>query len=386
MKMMKFSAKYLKIAALASLAVVLTGCGRKDVNVNDYLTLECTGYDTLGTAVCTLDIEKMIDENLEAFDLDEDSSDKAYESVLSRLTENLTGTADNLTDLSNGDKVTFEWDDVDVEELEEIFPVKLTVSDTELTVEGLEEPELFDPFEYVTVIYEGIAPDGYVSIDVDSNIPVSGIRFTADVANGLSNGDTIKITAQTSYDDINDYCVQYGMKAAMDEKEYTVEGLSSYAMALSEIPQESMDKLDTHAQDTLNAYVAKNWADTETFESMELVGNYFLFPKDSSISTYTKNYVYFIYEITAKNPDTEESFTYYWYAYYTDVMILDDGTCSFDLGTITVPSGSMFFGSVSGEAFAKGDYYYTGFEDIDSLFNKHVTAKIDSYDYESTVE
>lgn len=386
MKKMNFAKNLLKIAAVASLSVVLTGCGRSDVNVNDYVTLEYEGYDSLGTAVCTIDFEKMIDENLKAFDLDEDSSDKAYNSVLKRLTENFSGELDKTTELSNGDKITFEWDKVDIEELEEIFPVKLTVSDKSITVDGLEEPEKFDPFEFVTVTYEGIAPGGSVRINVESGLPVSGINFTADKSNGLSNGDKIKITASSYYDELEDLCIQYGMYPVNTEKEYTVEGLSSYASKLADIPQESMDKLDAHAQDSFNAYVAQDWDDPSGMLGIKLIGNYFLAPKDPSIITYTKNYVYFIYEITAKDPETEEEFTYYYYSSYTDVMILDDGTCSFDLGTLNTPSGSAFFGSVSGEGFIRGEYFYKGYEDLDTLFNKHVTANIDSYSYESTVE
>lgn len=71
--------------------------------------------------------------------------------------------------------------------------------------------------------------------------------------------------------------------------------------------------------------------------------------------------------------------------------MLEDGTCSFDLGSITVPDGSAFFGTVSGEAFLVTahdgkSYYYLGYDNLDSLFNKHVTAKIDRYNYETTVK
>lgn len=377
----------LKIAAVSSFALLLAGCGRKDINVSDYISLECTGYDTVGTAAYTLDIEKMIEENPEAFDLEDGTKDRAYDSVYNRLSEALTGELDKTDNLSNGDTVTFEWDDIDIEELEEIFPVTLIVSDKTLTVKGLEEAEMFDPFEYVTVTYDGIAPNGRANIAVDyDNIPVTELSFDSDTSSGLSNGDKITVTVSSYYDDINTYCLEYGMLPTNLEMEYTVDGLSKYASELSEIPQDVMDKLDEHALDSFNAYVAKKWADSESLEGIKLIGNYLLTPKDPSIYTSNQNIIYFIYEVTAKNPESEDSFTYYYYTYYTDIMILDDGTCSFDLGTMTVPSGSMFFGSVSGEAFAKGDYFYTGYEDLDSLFNKQVTAKIDSYNYESTVE
>lgn len=373
-----------KIVAAASLAVILSGCGRKEVNVSDYVSLECSGYDTVGTAAYTIDIEKMIVDNQKAFDLSDGTDDRAYDSVYNRLSEALTGDLDKTDKLSNGDEIKFTWDDVDTEELEDIFPVTLTVSDVTLTVKGLEEAKKFDPFEYVQVTFDGIAPDGRMNYNVENSIPVSGLTFKADKTNGLSNGYVITITAETYYNDnINEVCLEYGMLPSATEKQYTVEGLSSYALSLDDIPEDALKKLDEHAQDTLEAHVAAKWSDSETFNGMELLGNYFLTPKDT-ISAYNKNYIYFIYRVDAKNVDTEEPFSYYYYSYYTDIMILDDGTCSFDLGTLVKPEGSMFFGSVSGEAFAKGDYYYTGYEDLDSLFNKQITSKIDSYKYQAS--
>ncbi|MBQ7782706.1 MAG: hypothetical protein IJ368_01925 [Oscillospiraceae bacterium] len=78
---------------------------------------------------------------------------------------------------------------------------------------------------------------------------------------------------------------------------------------------------------------------------------------------------------------------YYYYTYYTDIMLLEDGTCSFDLGTATVPKGSVFFGIESGEVYwATDSIYFVGYGDIDSLFNKHITSMIGEYRYESTVK
>lgn len=68
-------------------------------------------------------------------------------------------------------------------------------------------------------------------------------------------------------------------------------------------------------------------------------------------------------------------------------MLLEDGTCSFDLSTATVPKGSVFFGVASGEIYWAADkIYFTGYGDLDSLFNKQVTSKIGEYKYESTVK
>lgn len=51
-----------------------------------------------------------------------------------------------------------------------------------------------------------------------------------------------------------------------------------------------------------------------------------------------------------------------------------------------MPLGSGMFGIVSGEAFQKGNRWYEGYEEIDSLFNNCITTNIEKYEYESTVE
>ncbi len=253
-------------------------------------------------------------------------------------------------------------------------------------VSGLEQAEEFNPFDYITVTYEGFAPYGKLNISKNGENPVYGISYRADKADGLSNGDKVVVRAEAG-SDITEYCFGKGYAPSETEREFTVSGLASYATKLNLIPAEAMTKMDTHAQDVFKANVAKNWNDSgESLKDIKLIGNYFLIPKDSSISTNTYNYVYFIYKITAENSEKDSAFDYYYYSYYTNIILLDDGTCSFDLNDITVPEGSSFFGLVSGEAFSTGEYYYKGYEDLDSLFNKHITAKIDKYQYESTVE
>lgn len=246
---------------------------------------------------------------------------------------------------------------------------------------------MFDPFENVKVTFEGIAPYGSVSIS-EGKSDVSNLEYIADVWDGLSNGDKITVTVESpNDDDILDYCMGYGKIPSATEKEYTVEGLAGYVMSLDEIPQDVLDKMDAQAKDMFNAYVAQDWTDAESLKSVKLIGNYFVYPKDSSMNVYTNNYLYFIYKITAKNADDDgKEFSYYYYSYYTDIMTLEDGTCSFDLSDVHVPEGSSFFGTTSGEAFSTGNYYYKGYKELDSLFNKQITSKIGEYSYESTVE
>lgn len=383
MRTAKIKTFFIKAAMTVPIALCLSGCGAKTIDLNEYLTIECNGIDTAGKAKFSVDVEQLVEDNAEALGLDGASFGSlltVYDDFYSRL----DGELDKTSELSNGEKITFKWDDIDTKKFKEKYSVKLNFSDVPYEVNGLEEAKEFDPFEYITVTCEGFAPYGKLNIAKNGENPVHGISYRSDKSDGLSNGDKVIITAEAG-SDFREYCLDKGYIPASSEFEYTVSGLASYAAKLDIIPTDSMVKMDNHAQDVFNANVAQNWNDSESLKGIKLIGNYFLTPKDASISTNTYNYVYFIYKITAENMETGSAFDYYYYSYYTNIILLDDGTCSFDLNSLTVPEGSSFFGVVSGEAFSTGSHYYKGYEDLDSLFNKHVTAKIDKYQYESTV-
>ena len=392
MKNKGFAGNLLKFAAAASLALALTGCGSKTVNISDYVTVEYEGYDTVGKAVYTVDFDTMIEENLKAFDLDEDSSKKAVEKVKSRLAEDIKGELDKTSNLSNGDEITFEWDDIDVEDIEEDFSVKITFEDKVFVVENLEEPEKFDPFEYITVTYSGIAPNGEVKISSNS-LPVSEIYFEADKTSGLKNGDVVKVTVKSYYDDMNQLGIAYGMIPSVTEKEYTVEGLSSYALSFSEIPEDMQAKMKQQAEDTFRAGAA-GWAEGSTLKGMECIGAYFLSVKDG-FSARPTNEVYLVYKMTAsitgvlKEDENKTEATadevYYTFYKFSNVMILSDGVCSVDLSAGEQASNRIE--STRGYySWGFNTYRFNGYHDLDTMFNDCVTKNIEKYNYESTVE
>lgn len=383
---MNLKRNFMKMAAVLPLAAVLVGCGRTTINANDYLDISVDGYDTVGTASYSIDYDKMIKDNMEAFGLDKNSEMEAI-GVEMLMEEHLDGKLDKKSELKNGDKVTFKWNDSAADAIEQKYKVKFKLSDENIDVKDLDEPEKFDPFNFLTVSYEGFAPNGTIKLNADK-LPVSGVSFSADPADSLSNGDTVKITFGGS--DCEQECFDQGYIPETLEKEITVEGLASYIQTIDEVPEDAYKKMDEHAQDVLKAHVADKWVDKDSFKGMELIGNYILTPKDPSIYTSSQNILYFIYKVTAGDPsvegDDKKDFDYYYYSSYDNIVLLEDGTCSFDLGSMKKPEGSAFFSTASGEAFIKGKLCYLGYEDLDSMFNNLITANIDAYKYESTVK
>lgn len=372
------------IAAVAIVAIIaiiiilaVSSSAKKTIPLNDYLTIEINGYDTVGNAYYKLDTNQIFEDYADALDV-KDEFDEVRKMVY--FEEYVSGKLDKTTELKNGDTVTFTWK-VDEETLKEALGCKVKYSEVKEKVSTLEELAQYDPFEDLVVTFDGISPNGTVKID-SSNVKYYYINFEADRYQGLKNGDKIKISVQNP-DNLKRISVMDGIMVSKLEQEYTVEGLNAYVTQLSEIPQESLDKMKSQSEDALKSYVAQNWGEAESLKGMTFLGNYFLISKGNNIYGNLQNYLYNVYKVDVANSEGE--FSYYWYTTFDTLMLLNDGTFSVDLNKYKVPEGSAVFGKAYGECFFKGSYYYKGYETLDSLFNNCVTSNIDKYTYESTV-
>lgn len=378
---------------MVSCMAVFTGCGAKKVNLNDYLDVSYSGYDTVGVATAKFDYEKMIKDNPEAFGIKGDPSEMELLSIEVALDGVIDGSLSQSTKLSNGDSISYVWDVSMTDSLKEKFNVEFVCENVKVDIKNLDAVEPFDPFENVTVTYGGIAPDGSATVkgSVDD---MSGLYFEADKISGLKNGDTIKVSVKSHSGDVESYCTEYGKIPSELEKEFTVEGLSSYVSAIDEISDDMQEKMKSQAMDSITAYTA-GWAEGNSLENAEFVGYYFLTPKEGFYSS-SNNELYCVYKVTANltgytEENTEEEQTgqetYYTFYHYSDIMMLEDGTCSVDLS-----SGYMSNNTVKSKYGNKGffggidAYTYKGYNDLDSMFNECVTKKIADCNYESTVQ
>lgn len=378
-------------AGLVSCMAVFTGCGEKKVNLNDYLEVSYDGYDTAGTASSHFDMDKMIKDNPEAFGIKGDPTDMELLKIELELDGVIDGKLSKSDELSNGDSISYVWDVSMTDKLSEKYKVEFVYEDKEFKVDSLDEAEEFDPFENLSVTFSGISPNGSLSMN-GSIDEVPSIYFKADKTSGLKSGDVVKVTLDCYSDDIEEYCLKYGKIPTALEKEFTVEGLSAYVSAIDEIPEDMQEKMKSQAMDAFTANAAK-WADGNTLDSAEFIGYYFLTPKEGFYTSYN-NELYCVYKITANltgftEDNTEEEQTgqetYYTYYRYSNIMILDDGTCSVDLsnGSMTSNTFNSKFGSMN---FWFSNYYFYGYGDLDSMFNDCVTKKISDCNYESTVQ
>ncbi len=384
------------IAALVILIVVLSSRSGK-IDLNNYITITCSGYDSVGYASYEFDENAFLNDYGSKISF----SKKAQNELGSWLTfldmnaaellveDCVGGTLDQTSSLSNGDVITFTWS-CDDETAEEYFGVKLKYSDITYTVSELEEVGTFDPFAEIEIVYSGISPNGSAYVQNNSvSAPASDLSFELSPSSGLSNGMTV--TVSISNIDMTYLAETYGLVPSATEKEYTVEGLSGYVTQLSEIPEETMGKLKSQVEDAIAAQAARDWDDGITLNSTTYLGSYLLVPKNSESSRYSTQ-LYMVYKIQVhENPEdtgVDDVFEYYYYAYFTDLILLADGTCSVDLSDYTT-CGNRFSRELTwsddSRDYTKTLYYY-GYENLDSLFNNCVTAQIDEYTYETTVE
>lgn len=357
------------------LVVALTGCGKENVDISADVDVLFSGYDGYGNATVSKgnwvrDIETKFGSGMSIIELSllEDNLDDAIEYTLSP-SENLR----------NGDEVVLTIE-VDNEVLES-YDFKLSGGTKTYTVSGLDEIESFDPFENVAVNFSGMSPSGTASIntsDVDNGI---SLNYTLDKSSGLKNGDEVTVSIGShGGSDVEEYCLSKGKIPTATEKKFTVSGLASYAQELSDIPDDMLAKMKNQSQDTLNAHVASSFGKTEKLQSVDFLGYYFLKTKDGFESVTPSNYLYLVYAVKVKIERDDETFdlTYYHFSRYDSIIILEDGTCSVDLGSASTPSNTYRPGFKS--------YYYYGYGDLDSMFNDCVTSKIDKYTYENTVK
>lgn len=129
------------MAAVMALSVCMTGCGKKELDANQYVTTYIEGYNGNGTADCLLRTAIVLD-NAELF------NGVNSDTVFYDISECLSIEPEQSEGLSNGDVVKFVWSG-NASEFEKKYNVKLVYSDITQTVEGLKEGKEINPFDYV---------------------------------------------------------------------------------------------------------------------------------------------------------------------------------------------------------------------------------------------
>ena len=404
------------LAPIAAAAVIAAGgwafANRTPtIDVSKYMTLSADGYNTVGKLNISFDTEKLEKDYGKQIATRfkkqmKNPKDDTY--GLSSLTASLydgyeadlfaetcaTGSADKTKNLSNGDVVTYTWDD-NSDEAEEAFGVKVKYSDITYTVSGLASVNTFDAFDGVDVEFSGISPDGRATVNsLPTAAEAQGLYYTLDENSGLSNGDTVTLTVHSNRDDFSDCIDKYGAMPQATEKTFTVEGLNEYVTSADTLSDSVLVSLQNQAEDVFKSYAAQRFSNGQTFKGMTYLGNYILTPKNKD-SWGDKDRIVLAYQVTVHHDYTSELDTtydaddsFFWYITFNNVSKDADGNIASGLNDYDTPTTFVKIDSgVQKYSFSSSTetWEYYGYASLDSLYNAAVNQYVENYNHQDNV-
>ena len=404
------------LVPIAAVAVVAAGgwafANRTPtIDVSKYMTLSVDGYNTVGKLNISFDTEKLEKDYGKQIATRfkkqmKNLKDDTY--GLSSLTASLydgyeadlfaetcaTGSADKTKGLSNGDVVTYTWDD-NSDEAEEAFGVKVKYTDITYTVSGLASVNTFDAFDGVDVEFSGISPDGRATVNsLPTAAEAQGLYYTLDENSGLSNGDTVTLTVHSNRDDFSDCIDKYGAMPQATEKTFTVEGLNEYVTSAETLSDSVLVSLQNQAEDVFKSYAAQRFSNGQTFKGMTYLGNYILTSKNKD-SWGDKDRIVLAYQVTVHHDYTSELNTtydaddsFFWYITFNNVSKDADGNIASGLNDYDTPTTFVKIDSgVQKYSFSSSTetWEYYGYASLDSLYNAAVNQYVENYNHQDNV-
>lgn len=381
------------------------------IDVSKYMTLSADGYNTVGKLNIDFDTDKLEQDygkqittrfKKQMKNLKDDTFG------LSSLTASLydgyeadlfaetcaTGSADKTKNLSNGDVVTYTWDD-NSDEAEEAFGVKVKYTDITYTVSGLASVNTFDAFDGVDVEFSGISPDGRATVNsLPTAAEAQGLYYTLDENSGLSNGDTVTLTVHSNRDDFSDCIDKYGAMPQATEKTFTVEGLNEYVTSADTLSDSVLVSLQNQAEDVFKSYAAQRFSNGQTFKGMTYLGNYILTPKNKD-SWGDKDRIVLAYQVTVHHDYTSELNTtydaddsFFWYITFNNVSKDANSNIASGLNDYDTPTTFVKIDSgVQKYSFSSSTktWEYYGYASLDSLYNAAVNQYVENYNHQDNV-
>ena len=404
------------LVPIATVAVVAAGgwafANRTPtIDVSKYMTLSADGYNTVGKLNISFDTEKLEKDYGKQIATRfkkqmKNLKDDTY--GLSSLTASLydgyeadlfaetcaTGSADKTKNLSNGDVVTYTWDD-NSDEAEEAFGVKVKYTDITYTVSGLASVNTFDAFDGVDVEFSGISPDGRATVNsLPTATEAQGLYYTLDENSGLSNGDTVTLTVHSNRDDFSDCIDKYGAMPQATEKTFTVEGLNEYVTSGDTLSDSVRVSLQNQAEDVFKSYAAQRFSNGQTFKGMTYLGNYILTPKNKD-SWGDKDRIVLAYQVTVHHDYTSELNTtydaddsFFWYITFNNVSKDANDNIASGLNDYDTPTTFVKIDSgVQKYSFSSSTetWEYYGYASLDSLYNAAVNQYVENYNHQDNV-
>ena len=379
---------FIGVIVIAVLLFIIFGM-KQTINLNDYLTIKASGYNGYGTVEINIDWDSIEEEYGEKISFtgsakDEYGSFIDYMSPIEIIEDGVSVETNTYSYLTNNDEIEYKWNVDDV--IFEYVKCNLEYNDGKYKVSELTPIKTFDAFADLSVVFEGVAPNGCVNISYKGK-ELSSADFSCENTSGLSNGDKIKIFI----DDSNiEYCASsFGAVPAQYEKEYTVEGLDSYLMSSSDLDEVSVVLMKQRAEDVFAAEITENFGEGEELVSLTYLGNYFLTTK-----SYDYNVLYLVYKGQVNNSFYYDDEEYneindiYWFISYSDLRVDSKGAVMVDILNSFSPYNTFTVDSNIYDGFwGTKTWSYYGYPTLDELYSSIiVTFDLERYYFEENVD
>lgn len=360
------------IVAIAIIAVVVININ-STINIDKYVEVSYEGYDGYGHATVSIDwarIQNKYGNNLKYTNAGV-SKYGLYEPPVYALRDFINvPDLDKTEDLSNGDKLNYTWN-IDEKELSKYIKCKVKYKDSSIEVRGLDKVETFDPFENLSVVFDGVGPAGYVKYEYTGDI-LNNYDFYVSQEKGLSKGDTVTISIDNK--NLQYYANTYGKIPSITEKVYTVEGIGSYVSSVSEISEDRLSEIKAKVESVISEYTDR-WSDDVSVDEVLYLGSYVVLANNSDV--YDHNLLGIVYQINSHIQASENypkvDVVQYYDVIFNNVAIKDDGTIDIDLNSYYTPRNSFVKEARYGEySFSYNRYYYSGYESLFSLFHDRI--------------
>lgn len=200
------------------------------------------------------------------------------------------------------------------------------------------DPKPLDPFEGVTVTFEGISPTATASVKGEN----TNVIYTLDRNRDLANGDKVTVTAELRGGKTEEYTL------TSDSKEFTVENRPAYITKLADLTDSDVEKLSKKITDLVPDDVIGHAGGGEgtTVNSLEFIGNI-------NLTKSNENYrLYFVYKANVTFAKAETTEDYIFAACFERIYKESDGTFVFkdgrplrsDLGDMSLSPNGFYVG------------------------------------------
>ncbi len=377
------------VAAAITMVIVFLIVGTKETyRLADYTDVKFEGVDGSGTAKASINEDLMVKiaeangmdlsqfknkDNIDWGDaMNFASSNFSDIMKIASALQSIQLDLDKKDNLKNGDTVTvtYSFDPEKAKEVKaEFIGDPLTV-----TVSGLSEVKEVDPFEGLTVSFEGTSPNAYVSYDYKSTEDWGGmIYFTVDRSDGLREGDTVSFRVE-GYDE-NRFVNDYGVRFSQLDKTYTVENVEAFLTENKEIDSAALDIMKQATEEYVKQYFSEaSRKDSIKASDISYEGYYFLTNKQTNV-WYGVNKVYMVYSATVSSKEKQKKFKpkkVFFPVEYDDVKHLADG--NYEINTA--------YKRILGSTDLRFGYWevVSGYTDKKVMFDELITADSATYD------